>query len=57
MFNTQTLPENNKIKVFKQLESIKERPYDSDNNGSGQSSDKNEHSESKSGEDYPIERH
>ncbi len=31
-----------KIKITKQLESIKEKPYDSDNNGSGHSSDKND---------------
>lgn len=45
-----------KVKITRKLESIKEKPYDSDNNGSGQSSEKNEQ-ESKSNEDHPKERY
>ena len=41
--------EGHKIKVTKLLESIKEKPNDSDNNGSGSDPSKHESSESKSG--------
>ena len=54
MFGNQQSTEAQKIKVIRQLESIKEKPYDSDNNGAGQGSDKNE--SCKSGEESALER-
>jgi hypothetical protein len=35
MFGNQQSLEGSKIKVIRQLESIKEKPYDSDHNGAG----------------------
>lgn len=43
--------EGHKFKVVKLLASIKEKPNDSDNNGSDPSSDKNENSVTKSNEE------
>jgi hypothetical protein len=44
--------EGHKIKITKPLDSIKERPNDSDNNGSDPSKSQNENSGSNSQEEY-----